>query len=50
MLGSSIGGLAGAYYGLEENLVEKVKPFLKDYMGPIIKQFYERNKVKCKRK
>lgn len=45
-----VGGLAEAYYGLDENLVEKVKPYLKDYMKKVIKQFYERNKVKCKRK
>ena len=45
-----VGGLSEAYYGLDENLVEKVKPYLKDYMKPIIKQFYERTQVKCKRK
>lgn len=45
-----VGGLAEAYYGLDENLVEKVKPYLKDYMKPIIKQFYERKQVKCKKK
>lgn len=45
-----VGGLSEAYYGLDENLVEKVKPYLKDYMKPIIEQFYERNQVKCKGK
>lgn len=45
-----VGGLAEAYYGLDENLLEKVKPYLKDYMKPIIKQFYERKQVKCKKK
>lgn len=41
-----VGGLCEAYYGLDKNLVEKVKPYLLDYMQPIIKQFYEKDKVK----
>lgn len=45
-----VGGLAEAYYGLDEQLVEKAKPYIKDYMWPVIKQFYERKQIKCKKK
>lgn len=45
-----VGGLAEAYYGLDEQLVEKAKPYIKDYMWSVIKQFYERRQIKCKKK
>lgn len=45
-----VGGLSEAYYGLDEKLVEKAKPYIKDYMWPVIRQFYERKQVKCKKK
>lgn len=41
------GSLAESYYGLDEQLVKNVKPYLKDYMKPVINQFYkEVNKQK----
>lgn len=44
------GSLAEAYYGVPENLKEQVKPYLKDYMVPVIEQFYKGEKKKIKRK
>lgn len=47
-----VGGLSEACYGLDEILVEQVKPYIKDYMKPVIERFYayERKKKKCKKK
>lgn len=45
-----VGSLSEAYYGLDQNLYNQAKPFIKDYMMPVIDEFYERNKVKCKKK
>lgn len=42
-----VGSLSEAYYGIDENLYEQAKPYIKDYMKPIIDKFYERNKRKC---
>lgn len=44
------GSLAEAHYGVPENLKEQVKPYLKDYMIPVIEQFYKGEKKKIKRK
>ena len=44
------GSLAEAHYGIPEELKEQVKPYLKDYMVPIIEQFYKKEKQKIKRK
>lgn len=44
------GSLAESYYGVPENLKEQVKPYLKDYMIPVIEQFYKGEKKKIKRK
>lgn len=42
-----VGSLSEAYYGIDENLYEQAKPYIKDYMIPVINKFYERNKEKC---
>lgn len=52
------GSLAEAYYGVPTELIEKVKPYIKDYMFPVIEKFYdkeikkedEKNSRKIKRK
>ena len=40
------GSLAEAYYGLPKDIIENVKPYLKEYMLPVIDKFYERGKTK----
>jgi len=42
-----VGSLSEAYYGIDEKLYEQAKPYIKDYMKPVIEKFYERNKKKC---
>lgn len=34
------GALAESFYGVPKELIEKVKPYIKDYMKPIIDKFY----------
>lgn len=41
-----VGALAESYYGVPEELIEKVKPYIKDYMFPVIDKFYKREKSK----
>lgn len=41
-----VGSLAESYYGVPEELIEKVKPYIKDYMFPVIDKFYNREKSK----
>lgn len=38
-----VGSLAESYYGINEELIEKVKPYIKEYMKPILNDFYELN-------
>jgi len=38
------GSLSEAYYGLDQNLVEEVMPYLRDYMYPLIDKFYKKEK------
>lgn len=38
------GSLAEAYYGVPEELIEQVKPYLRDYMIPLLDKFYEKQK------
>lgn len=45
-----VGSLSEAYYGIDEKLYEQAKPFIKDYMKPVINSFYERNKELCIKK
>lgn len=40
------GSLAEAYYGVPEYLIEAVKPYIKDYMFPVIDKFYNKEKSK----
>jgi len=40
------GSLAEAYYGVPSELIEQVKPYIKDYMFPVIEQFYNKEKSK----
>lgn len=49
-IGAIVGSLSEAYYGLDFNLLDQVKPYIKDYMWPVINEFYERKKVKCQKK
>ena len=44
------GSLAEAHYKVPDELKEQVKPYLKDYMVPILKQYYKEEKEKIKRK
>lgn len=37
-----VGSLSEAYYGIDEELIEGVLPYLKDYMLPILQQFYSK--------
>lgn len=41
-----VGALAESYYGVPEELIEKVKPYIKDYMFSVIDKFYKREKSK----
>ena len=34
------GSLSEAYYGVSDELIEEVKPYIKDYMIPIIEKIY----------
>lgn len=38
------GALAEAYYGVPRSLIEQVKPYIKDYMFPVINEFYKKLK------
>lgn len=40
------GALAEAYYGVPEDLIEKVNPYLRDYMNPVLEKYYGKNKKK----
>lgn len=40
------GALAEAYYGVPEDLIEKVNQYLKDYMNPVLEKYYGKNKKK----
>ena len=42
-IGAIVGSLSEAYYGIDENMKEKVKPYLRDYM----KDLLEDEKVLC---
>lgn len=48
-IGAIVGGLSEAYYGLDENLISSVKPYLKDYMIQVIDEFYEKNNLKLRK-
>lgn len=39
------GSLAEAYYGVPEDLIEIVRPYLKDYMLPVLERFYQKPKI-----
>lgn len=43
------GSLAEAYYGIDDKLIALVKPYLKDYMTPIINKFYGKQKIKVRK-
>ncbi len=45
-IASIIGSLAEAYYGIPDKIIEQVKPYIREYMLPIIEQFYKKGKVK----
>lgn len=45
-IASIVGALSEAYYGLDQELVESVKPYLRDYMLPVIEEFYKVKKLK----
>ena len=40
------GALAEAYYGVPEDLIEKVNLYLRDYMNPVLEKYYGKNKKK----
>ncbi|MCI9433877.1 MAG: ADP-ribosylglycohydrolase [Bacilli bacterium] len=40
------GSLAEAYYGIPKDIIDNIKPYLKEYMIPVIDKFYERGKTK----
>ena len=40
------GALAEAYYGVPEDLIEKVNQYLRDYMNPVLEKYYGKNKKK----
>ncbi len=40
------GSLAEACYGVPNELIEQVKPYIKDYMFPVIDKFYNKEKSK----
>ena len=40
------GSLAEAYYGVPEDLIEKVNSYLRDYMNPVLEKYYGKNKKK----
>ena len=42
------GSLAEAYYGVPDKLKKQVKPYLKDYMIPVLDQYYKGEKKKRK--
>ena len=44
------GSLAEAHYKVPDELKKQVKPYLKDYMVPILEQYYKEEKEKIKRK
>ena len=35
-----VGGLAESYYGLDKDLAKQVKPYIKEYMHPIVDKYY----------
>lgn len=44
-----VGSLSESYYGIPENLKQKVKPYLKDYMYDLLKdRYYQKDKVRVK--
>jgi len=47
-----VGSLSEAYYGIDLNMLEKVKPYLKEYMVDLLKDYYkelgDRNARYCK--
>lgn len=40
------GSLAEAYYGIPKDIIDTIKSYLKEYMIPVIDNFYERGKTK----
>lgn len=40
------GALAEAHYGVPNDLLEEVKPYLRDYMLPVLEKYYDKNKKK----
>ena len=40
------GALAESYYGVPEDLIEKVNPYLRDYMNTVLEKYYGKNKKK----
>lgn len=40
-----VGSLSEAYYGLDQNLVKEVMPYLRDYMYPLLDKFYKKGKI-----
>lgn len=40
------GSLAEAYYGIPKDIIESIKPYIREYMIPIIDKFYEKGKIK----
>ena len=39
------GSLSEVYYGIENKIIEEVKPYLKDYMYDLLKDIYYNNKI-----
>lgn len=40
------GALAEAHYGVPNDLIEKVNPYLRDYMLPVLEKYYDKSKKK----
>jgi type I restriction enzyme M protein len=40
------GALAEAHYGVPNDLLEEVKPYLRDYMLPVLEKYYDKSKKK----
>ena len=40
------GAIAESYYGVPEDLIEKVNPYLRDYMNTVLEKYYGKNKKK----
>lgn len=44
-----VGSLAESYYGIPDDIKERVKPYLMDYMLGLLNDIYFNNKIRCKR-